>query len=131
MNTIDKFLTNSSKSHPEKLALIDENSKFTFLELEEKVKKFSSFLNQFPEKSVISLLFDNTSEFVISYLGTINSDCIAHLIPTGISQLNLQNQISSAQPKLVLSSNSHFSKINDIELENLEKLKFSEVKEIS
>ena len=53
MNTIDKFLTNSSKSHPEKLALIDENSKFTFLELEEKVNKFSSFLNQFPEKSVI------------------------------------------------------------------------------
>ena len=52
MNTIDKFLTNSSKSHPEKLALIDENSKFTFLELEEKVNKFSSFLNQFPEKSV-------------------------------------------------------------------------------
>ena len=131
MNTIDKFLTNSSQSHPDKLSLIDENSKFTFLELEEKVKKFSSFLNQFPEKSVISLLFDNTSEFVISYLGTINSDCIAHLIPTGISQLNLQNQISSAQPKLVLSSNSHFSKINDIELENLEKLKFSEVKEIS
>ena len=131
MNTIDKFLTNSSKSHPEKLALIDENSKFTFLELEEKVKKFSSFLNQFPEKSVISLLFDNTSESVISYLGTINSDCVAHLIPTGISQLNLQNQISSAQPKLVLSSNSHFSIINNIELENLEKLKFSEVKEIS
>ena len=131
MNTIDKFLTNSSKSHPEKLALIDENSKFTFLELEEKVNKFSSFLNQFPEKSVISLLFDNTSEFVISYLGIINSDCVEHLIPTGISQLNLQNQISSAQPKLVLSSNSHFSKINDIELENLEKLKFSEVKEIS
>ena len=64
MNTIDKFLTNSSKSHPEKLALIDENSTFTFLELEEKVKKFSSFLNQFPEKSVISLLFDNTSESV-------------------------------------------------------------------
>ena len=84
MNTIDKFLTNSSKSHPEKLALIDENSKFTFLELEEKVNKFSSFLNQFPEKSVISLLFDNTSEFVISYLGIINSDCVAHLIPTGI-----------------------------------------------
>ena len=121
MNTIDKFLTDSCKSNPEKLAIIDDNSKYTFSELEEKVKKFSSFLNQFPEKSVISLLFDNTSEFVISYLGIINSACVAHLIPTGISQSNLQNQISSANPQLVLSSNSHFSKINDIELENLEK----------
>ena len=131
MNTVDQFLTNSSKSNPEKLALIDENSEFTFSELEERVMKFSSFLNQFEEKSVISLLFDNTSEFVISYLGIINSGCVAHLIPTGISQHNLQNQVSSAEPKLALTSNSYFERIENIELENLEKLRFSDVKEIS
>jgi len=131
MNTINKFLIDSSKANPEKLALIDDNSKFTFSELEDQVMKFSSFLNQFEEKSVISLLSENTSEFVISYLGIINSNCIAHLIPTGISQSNLQNQISSAQPKLFLSSDSYFDKTKDIELENLEKLKFSDVKEIS
>jgi long-chain acyl-CoA synthetase len=131
MNTVNRFLTDSSKADPEKLALIDDDSKFTFSQLEEKVIKFSSFLNQFKEKSVISILFENTSEFVISYLGIINSGCVAHLIPTGISQSNLQNQISSAQPKLILSSNSYFNQIDDIELENLEKLKFSDVKEIS
>ena len=100
MKTINKFLIESCQANPQKLALIDDNSKFTFLELEEKVDKFSSFLNQFQKKSVISLLFENTSEFVISYLGIINSGCIAHLIPNGISQSNLQKQISSAQPKL-------------------------------
>jgi long-chain acyl-CoA synthetase len=131
MNTIDRFLTDSSKANPEKIALIDDDSKFTFSELEEKVIKFSSFLNQFEEKSVISLLFENTSEFVISYLGIINSGCVAHLIPTGISQSNLQHQISSAQPKLVLSSESYFYRIKDIELKNSEKLKFSDVKELS
>ena len=131
MNTINRFLIDSSKANPEKLALIDDDSKFTFSELEEKVMKFSSFLNQFEEKSVISLLFENTSEFVISYLGIINSGCVAHLIPTGISQSNLQHQISSAEPKLVLSSDSYFHRIKDIELENLEKLKFSDVKELS
>jgi len=131
MNTIDRFLIDSSKANPEKLALIDDDSKFTFSELEEKVIKFSSFLNQFEEKSVISLLFENTSEFVISYLGIINSGCIAHLIPTGISESNLQHQISSSQPKLILSSDSYFSRVKDIESENLEKLKFSDVKELS
>ena len=131
MNTINKFLINSSKANPEKLALIDENSEFTFSELEEKVMKFSSFLNQFEEKSVISILFENTSEFVISYLSIINSGCVAHLIPTGISQHNLQNQVSSAEPKLALTSNSYFERIENIELENLEKLRFSDVKEIS
>ena len=78
MNTINKFLIDSSKANPEKLALIDHNSKFTFSELEEKVNRFSSFLNQFQERSVISLLFDNTSEFVVSYLGIINSGNVAH-----------------------------------------------------
>ena len=131
MNTIDNFLNNSCKANPDKLALIDDNSKFSYFDLASEVKKSSSFLNQFPEKSVISLLFDNTNEFVISYLGVINSGCIAHLIPTGISQSNLTQQISSAQPALVLSSDSHFSKIKEIELKNLEKLKFSEIKEIS
>jgi long-chain acyl-CoA synthetase len=131
MNTIDKFLYNSCKANPNKLALIDGNTKLSYLELEEKVNKFSSFLNQFPEKSVISLFFDNTSEFVISYLGVINSDCIAHLIPTGISQYNLKQQILSAQPRLVFSSDPYFSKIKEIELENLQKFKFSEVKETS
>ena len=47
MNTVNRFLTDSSKADPEKLALIDDDSKFTFSELEEKVIKFSSFLNQF------------------------------------------------------------------------------------
>ena len=131
MKTINKFLIESCQTNPQKLALIDDNSKFTFSELEEKVNKFSSFLNQFQKKSVISLLFENTSEFVISYLGIINSGCIAHLIPNGISQSNLQKQISSAQPKIILSSDSYFSKIKDIELENLQKLKYSDVKETS
>ena len=131
MNTIDKFLENSSMTYPDKLALIDENSKLSFLDLKNKVEKFTSFLNQFDEKSVVSLLFDNTSEFVISYLGVINSGCIAHLIPTGTSQSNLNQQILSAEPTLIVSSDSHFSKIKDTELKNLEKLKFSQVKESS
>ena len=131
MNTIDNFLNNSCQANPDKLALIDDNSKISYFDLKSEVKKSSSFLNQFPKKSVISLLFDNTSEFVISYLGVINSGCIAHLIPTGISQSNLNQQILSAQPVLVLSSDSYFSKIKEIELKNIEKLKFSEVKETS
>ena len=131
MNTVSDFLNNSYNIHPDKIAIIDNNSKLTYSELHQKVNDFSSFLNKFPKNSVISLLFDNTHEFVISYLGTINSGCIAHLIPIGISQKNLTEQISSAKPKLVLSSENHFSKIAKIESEDIEKLRFSEVKKTS
>ena len=131
MNTIADFLKNSYRAYPDKIAIIDNNSKLTYSELNQGVNDFSSFLNKFPKNSVISLLFDNTHEFVISYLGVINSGCIAHLIPTGISQKNLMDQISSAKPKLVLSSENHFSKIAEIESKIIEKLRFSEVKKIS
>ena len=131
MNTVADFLNNSYRTNPDKIAIIDNDSKLTYSELHEEVNNFSSFLNKFPKNSVVSLLFDNTHEFVISYLGTINSGCIAHLIPTGISQKNLIDQISSAKPKLVLASENHFSKIVEIESENIEKLKFSEVKKTS
>jgi len=131
MNTVADFLNNSYRVHPDKIAIIDNNSKLTYSELHEEVNNFSSFLNKFPKNSVVSLLFDNTHEFVISYLGTINSGCIAHLIPTGISQKNLIDQISSAKPKLVLASENHFSKIAEIESEKIEKLRFLEVKKTS
>jgi len=131
MNTVADFLNNSYRMHPDKIAIIDNDSKLTYSELHEEVNNFSSFLNKFPKNSVVSLLFDNTHEFVISYLGTINSGCIAHLIPIGISQKNLMDQISSAKPKLVLSSENYFSKIAEIESENIEKLRFSEVKKTS
>ena len=81
MNTVADFLNKSYRTNPDKIAIIDNDSKLTYSELHEEVNNFSSFLNKFPKNSVVSLLFDNTREFVISYLGTINSGCIAHLIP--------------------------------------------------
>ena len=60
MNTVADFLNNSYKVHPDKIAIIDNNSKLTYSELHEEVNNFSSFLNKFPKNSVVSLLFDNT-----------------------------------------------------------------------
>jgi len=131
MNTIADFLNHSYMANPDKIAIVDDNSKLTYHELNQKVISFSSFLNKFPQNSIISLLFDNTIESVIAYLGIINSGCIGHLIPTRISQSNLVQQISSAKSKLVLSSNKNFSKISEIESNNIEKLRFSEIEKTS
>jgi len=73
MNTVADFLNNSYRAQPDKIAIIDNDSELTYSELHKEVNNFSSFLNKFPKNSVVSLLFDNTNEFVISYLGTINS----------------------------------------------------------
>ena len=127
MNTISDYLNASYIEAPNKIAIVDYDSKLTYSELYDEVNRLSSYLNQFSQKSVISLLFDNTINFVISYLGVINSGCVAHLIPTGISQSNLIDQILSAKPVLILSSDNYFSKFSQIELEHFKKIKFSDI----
>jgi acyl-CoA synthetase (AMP-forming)/AMP-acid ligase II len=127
MNVISDLLNASYNAAPEKIAIIDDNSKLSYSELYDEVNRLSSYLNQFPQKSVISLLFDNTNDFVVSYLGVVNSGCIAHLIPTGISLSNLTDQILSAKPILILSSDNYFSKFSEIKLENIKKIKFSDI----
>ena len=64
--------------------------------------KFSSSLAINSKDSVISLLEENTLEFVISYLGILHAGLIAHLIPTQISHQNLQEQIISAKPQKIV-----------------------------
>ena len=58
MNTVADFLNNSYRTNPDKIAIIDNDSKLTYSELHEEVNNFSSFLNKFPKNSVVSLLFD-------------------------------------------------------------------------
>ena len=97
MNLITDFLANSALKYPNKTCLITDNEELTFQELQKQTNAFSAGLKNFPNQSVISMLFENTSEFVISYLGILNAACIAHIIPSGISQENLQIQIDCQQ----------------------------------
>ena len=51
MNTVADFLNNSYRAHPDKIAIIDNDSKLTYSKLNQGVNEFSSFLNKFPKKS--------------------------------------------------------------------------------
>jgi len=125
MNLISDFLANSATKYPKKTCLITDNEEFTFQELQKQINDFSAGLKNFPNQSVISMLFENTSEFIISYLGILNAACIAHIIPSGISQENLQIQIESANPNLVVSSKNFLDKFNNIPIDEIKE--FSEV----
>ena len=128
MTLITDFLENSSRNFPEKTALIFNNSKYTYQELENEVKKKSSFFTKFQKKSVISLLFENSPEFIISYLGILKSACVAHIIPPNISSNNLYEQISTTNPVSIITSKELFSKLSIIDIPTIEKIEYSEIK---
>jgi len=128
MTLISDFLENSSRNFPKKNALIYKNTKYTYEELQNEVKKKSQFFNKFKKKSVISLLFENSPEFIISYLGILKSGCIAHIIPPNISTDNLREQIISTNPVSIISSHELFSKLSIIENQKIEIIEYPEVK---
>ncbi len=127
MTLITDFLENSSRKHPEKIALIFKDSKFTYGELLDAVKKKSSFFNKFQKNSVISLLFENSPEFIISYLGILKSACIAHIVPPNISEDNFYQQITSTNPKSIVFSDELSSKLSVVKDTEIEQIKYSQI----
>lgn len=103
MKTIIDYLEKWSQDIPKKTFIQTETQSFTYQEIQSRVYKFSSILNQFPSKSVISIMFDNSIEFVICYLSVINSGRIVHVISPSISKNNLVSQIKSCNSTIVLT----------------------------
>lgn len=135
MNTVIDFLVRAYKKHPDKTALVTKESTLSFKELFTRVNEFGVALQKFPHQAVVSILMDNCQEFVITYLGILKAGCIAHIISSSLTPTNLEKQIQSSKPKIIITlkkfhdnlkniqgiRNSYFSDVlNDskIELEN-------------
>ena len=101
MNLID-FLKKNVENHGDKIAVIDNEKEITFIELYEKVEKFSDNIKILNQEEIISLISENSISFIIAYLGIINSGKIVHLISPEISEINLFNQLKSSKSKNII-----------------------------
>ena len=101
MNLID-FLKKNVENHGDKIAVIDNEKEITFIELYEKVEKFSNNIKILNQEKIISLISENSISFIIAYLGIINSGKIVHLISPEISEINLFNQLKSSKSKNII-----------------------------
>lgn len=72
---------------------------------------------------------ENSSNFIIAYLGIINSGKIVHLIPTEISEQNLREQITSSKSSGIICSDLVFTKISQYNLFQIPVFKFDQIKE--
>ena len=127
MSVITNFLENAVNKNHNKVALVTLEQKYTYKELFESVKGFSSYVSKFPKNSVVSLFFENSTDFVISYLGTLYASCVAHILPTNISDENLSKQIDFSEPRAIITTKQFIKKIQKLENKNIEKFDFAEV----
>jgi len=105
---ITNFLKNSSDRYPTKTALIFENTKINYSELNKKSKLLAKFLLKI-DSNVISILLPNSIDFCISYFAILYSGKICHIIPTSISDSNLATQVEITKSTSIIS-NSVFKK---------------------
>jgi long-chain acyl-CoA synthetase len=103
MTTIIDYLEKHKQNSPEKIFIQIDSQNWTYENIHSKVNKISLILNQFSKNSVISIMFDNSIEFIISYLGIIKSGKIVHIISPSISKKNFLEQIESCNPKIILT----------------------------
>ena len=103
MNLID-CLKNNAERNPTKIGFIDEERSLTFKEMYDEVQKFSENVSKSVPSTtkVVSLISENSTSFVIAYLGIINSGRVVHLIPTNISEVSLANQARSTDSGICL-----------------------------
>ena len=104
MNLID-CLKNNAERNPTKIGFIDEERSLTFKEMYDEVQEFSKSVSKvLGTTKVVSLLSENSTSFVIAYLGIINSGRAVHLTPTNISESSLANQVRSTGSGMILCS---------------------------
>jgi len=116
MTTIIDYLEKHTQDSPQKIFVQIDSKKWTFKNIYNRVIKMSLILNQFPPKSVISIMFDNSIEFIISYLGIIKSGKIAHVVSPSISKINFLKQIESCNPKIILTLNKFINEYKNIKI---------------
>ena len=126
MNIID-YLENNSKWYPDKIAIIFENEEISYKELYDLVQNWSTFISEL-NIEVISLISENSISFIIAYLGIIKSGQIVHIVPPEISEMNLDNQLKSANSQLIICSTNVFEYISKYSKIQIKILKFSDIK---
>ena len=135
MNSIPEFFKRSVKVNPKKTAVIIQEQEYSYEEIDQMSSSIAQNLSVYPSNSVLSMMLDNSIEFIITYLGILKTGKIAHIIPTNISKNNLTEQISSATPKCIITSKQYLSileKFEGVDILNIKEIslnkKFEEIK---
>ena len=112
MKSIHELLNNSAKSFPDKPAVIFENKRYSYGELFNKSQSLSNFIQEKTKPGdVVSILYENSPFFIISYFSILKSGCIAHIIPPAISDFNLKEQIKESNPQIILTNHNFEQKL--------------------
>ena len=126
-NVKDLFLT-QTKKNPNKIFLIthgEQKEQFTYLEFRNIVFKTVNFMlkNNLKKNDIISLVFHNSSEFLILYFAGLFCGLTIVPINPDMSSREIEYIIQNSNSKIIFYNYTMESKINSVQ-KNLTQKKF-------
>jgi len=117
---IHNFLENSVEAYPDKVALIHEDVRATYAEINSSANQLAQWIiNQnIPKGERALFIFENCLEYVISYYGILKSGQVAVPINTDIKPDGLRPLIDELEPKVIIASSRFERLLKAIDLGN-------------
>lgn len=115
--TIPEFLERTTEKFPDKIALVMEDIRLTYAQFDQKANEVRNFLiSNCHKQDRISILIDNSIEFLVTYFGILKAGCIAHIIPSNTSENNLKLQLTEVEPRYIMTLGKFLKKIQRAEV---------------
>ena len=109
---IHHFLERSAKSHPDKMALIHENVRATYAQINNKANQLARWLvkREVTHCDRVVLVLENCLEYVISYYAILKAGAVAAPLSSDTKPDGLSYLLGELEPKVVISS-SRFERL--------------------
>ncbi len=109
---IHQFLEKGAKSFPDKIALIQNDTRASYREINSGANNLAGFLIKLGVKKGdrIAILFENCLEFVISYYGVLKVGAVASSLSSDLKPGSLAPLLENLKPSVIIAS-KRFSRV--------------------
>ena len=136
MKTVLEYLENSCEKYSNKIAVIDENGKYTYKELEEMSKKIGSSISEKIEpRNPVPVLMEKGRVALSTFFGAVYAGCFYVLLNPDLPKSRLEQIISVLEAKYIITDKDHFEiaselidKNNILDIEELQKAEINQTK---
>jgi len=103
---IHHFLENSAKTFPEKAAVITDNNRATYAQINSDANGLARLLQEYTVKKqdVVVLMMDNSIEYIISYYAVLKTGAVVVPFSNDLKPETINNLFRELEPKALISS---------------------------
>ena len=135
MKTILEYLENSENKYSDKIAVIDENGKYTYKELTEISKKIGSAISKIIEpRNPVPVLMEKGKDTLATFFGAVYAGCFYVLLNPDLPKTRLEHIINVLGAKNIVTDKSHediaFELINKENVLYIEEIKQTQIDQV-